>query len=61
MTAPLFTATPLPADDPSLGTLDLDELRASDGARQRRRGAISAETMTGADRRAQARASRGSS
>ncbi len=53
MTAPLFTATPLPADDPSLGTLSLDEL----GERWRQsaaRGAISAETMTGTDRRAQA-------
>ena len=53
MTAPLFTATPLPADDPSLATLGLDEL-ADRWRQSAARAAISAETMTGTDRRAQA-------
>ncbi len=45
--------TPLPGDDPALPTLSLDELelRWADTAA---RGAISAEAMTGADRKAQA-------
>ena len=44
---------PLPADDPDLQSLTLDELelRWADAAA---RGAISAETMTGLDRKAQA-------
>jgi NAD(P)H-hydrate epimerase len=44
---------PLPADDPDLASLTLDELelRWADAAA---RGAISAETMTGLDRKAQA-------
>ncbi len=47
------TAPLLPADDPDLATLTLDELelRWADAAG---RGAISAEAMTGADRKAQA-------
>jgi ADP-dependent NAD(P)H-hydrate dehydratase / NAD(P)H-hydrate epimerase len=53
MTAQASAAPPLPGDDPALATLDLDELvthwRASASLT-----AISAERMTGADRRAQA-------
>lgn len=45
--------TPLPGDDPDLASLSLDELELRwSGAAAR--GAISAEAMTGADRRAQA-------
>jgi ADP-dependent NAD(P)H-hydrate dehydratase / NAD(P)H-hydrate epimerase len=46
-------AVPLPADDPNLSTLSLDELelRWADAAA---RTAMSAEAMTGADRKAQA-------
>lgn len=46
-------APPLPADDPSIFTLDLRGLRRHWSA-QAALPAISAETMTGADRRAQA-------
>jgi hydroxyethylthiazole kinase-like uncharacterized protein yjeF len=47
------TATPLPADDPELAELTLDELalRWADAAS---RAAMTAEAMTGADRKAQA-------
>jgi NAD(P)H-hydrate epimerase len=44
---------PLPADDPDLATFTLDEL-ALRWAASAARGAISAEAMTGADRKAQA-------
>lgn len=44
---------PLPADDPALATLSLDELELR-WAESAARGAISAEAMTGADRKAQA-------
>ena len=47
------SARPLPADDPSIFTLDLRGLRRH-WAAQAALPAISAETMTGADRRAQA-------
>ena len=53
MTADLRAAPPLPADDPALATLDLDEL-AEHWREAAARGAISAERMTGTDRRAQA-------
>jgi ADP-dependent NAD(P)H-hydrate dehydratase / NAD(P)H-hydrate epimerase len=49
---PSLTA-PLPADDPDLATLSLDELELR-WAEAAARGAISAEAMTGADRKAQA-------
>lgn len=45
--------TPLPADDPELATLTLDELELR-WAEAAARSAISAEAMTGADRKAQA-------
>ena len=44
---------PLPADDPDLATLSLDELELR-WAKTASRGAISAEAMTGADLKAQA-------
>lgn len=46
--------TPLPADDPELASLSLDELAAR-WSETAERGAISAEEMTGTDRKAQAR------
>ena len=45
---------PLPADDPAIFELDLRGLRRRLGGARRRCPPISAETMTGADRRAQA-------
>jgi hydroxyethylthiazole kinase-like uncharacterized protein yjeF len=50
---PIHDAAPLPADDPALFGLDLRGLRHR-WAASAARGAIGAEAMTGADRRAQA-------
>lgn len=47
------TTVPLPADDPELATLSLDELEVR-WAEAAARTAITAEAMTGADRKAQA-------